>query len=153
MFISRRTVCSSLRYWDVYPGPGSRFLSIPDPTTAIKEEGEKTFCPSLFVATIIIKLKQKICLQVMKKVSQFTKNSRTFYSKLCVWDQRSGIRKKPIPDPGSTGHKGTESRSAKPVWFCQFHPCLSSYKTANPSKIVEFRSVVDPRRYVQGSVP
>jgi hypothetical protein len=27
-----------------------------------------------------------------------------------IWDPRSGIRKKPIPDPGSRGQKGTGSR-------------------------------------------
>jgi hypothetical protein len=31
-------------------------------------------------------------------------------SKIWFWDPRSGIRKKPIPDPGSRGQKGTGSR-------------------------------------------
>jgi hypothetical protein len=31
-------------------------------------------------------------------------------SKIWVWDPRSGIRKKPILDPGSRGQKGSGSR-------------------------------------------
>jgi hypothetical protein len=31
-------------------------------------------------------------------------------SNIWVWDPGSGIRKKPIPDPGSRGQKGTGSR-------------------------------------------
>ncbi len=45
-------------------------------------------------------------------MGQFSKNCRAFYpkidnklSKIWVWDPRSGIRKKPIPDPGSRGSK------------------------------------------------
>jgi hypothetical protein len=42
-------------------------------------------------------------------------NYRTFYQKnskygLGIRDPGSGIRKKPIPDPGSRGQKGTGSR-------------------------------------------
>ncbi len=55
-------------------------------------------------------------------MGQFLKNYRTFYQKNCqkalknmvlgsgILDPRSGIRKKPIPDPGSRGQKGTGSR-------------------------------------------
>jgi hypothetical protein len=49
-------------------------------------------------------------------LGQFSRNYRTFYqkffkklAKIWVWDPRSGIRKKPIPEPGSgsRGQKGT----------------------------------------------
>jgi hypothetical protein len=55
-----------------------------------------------------------------KNFGKFSKNYRTFYSKkivinlskIWIWDprSRSGIMKKPIPDPGSRGQKGTGSR-------------------------------------------
>jgi hypothetical protein len=60
-----------------------------------------------------------INFEVLKKknLGKFSKNYRTFYPKNChkalkiwVWDTRSGIRTKPIPDPGSRGQKGTGSR-------------------------------------------
>jgi hypothetical protein len=34
-----------------------------------------------------------------------------------VWDPRSGIRKKPIPDPGSGSQKGTGSRIRNTVVY------------------------------------
>jgi hypothetical protein len=49
-----------------------------------------------------------------KNLGQFSKNYRTFKPKLSIssqkygvgiQDARSGIRKKPIPDPGSRGQK------------------------------------------------
>ncbi len=48
-------------------------------------------------------------------MGQFSKNYRTFYQKNCQKALKnmvlgSGIRKKPIPDPGSRGQKGTGSR-------------------------------------------
>jgi hypothetical protein len=53
-------------------------------------------------------------------LGQFSKNYRTFYPKKLalrsqkygfgIRDLRSGIRKKPIPDSGSRGQKGTGSR-------------------------------------------
>jgi hypothetical protein len=39
----------------------------------------------------------------------FTQKIITKLSKIRVWDPRSGIRKKPIPDPESRGQKGTGS--------------------------------------------
>jgi hypothetical protein len=50
-----------------------------------------------------------------KNLVQFSKNYRTFtrkfvtkLSKIWVWDQRSGIRKKPIPDPGPGAKKAPD---------------------------------------------
>ncbi len=43
-------------------------------------------------------------------IDLFTPKIVTWLLKILVWDPRSGIRKKPIPDPGSRGQKGTGSR-------------------------------------------
>jgi hypothetical protein len=43
-------------------------------------------------------------------IKLFTQNIVTKLSKVWVWDPGSEIRKKPIPDPGSRGQKGTGSR-------------------------------------------
>jgi hypothetical protein len=40
----------------------------------------------------------------------FTQKIVPKLTKVWVWDPRSGIRKKPIPDPGSRGQNGTGSR-------------------------------------------
>ncbi len=110
-----------LRIRDVYPGswflpipdPGTR---IPDPKTAIKERGEKKiYFHRFFGGTNFTKCKIILFLNCRrKKLGQILKNYRTFsqkvvtkLSKIWVWDPRSGIRDKPIPDPGSRGQKGT----------------------------------------------
>ena len=41
----------------------------------------------------------------------FIKKTVTKLSKIWVWDPRSRIRNKPIPDPGSRGQKGTVSHA------------------------------------------
>jgi hypothetical protein len=43
-------------------------------------------------------------------IELFTQKIVTKLSKIWVWDPGSEIRKKPIPDPGSRGQKGTGSR-------------------------------------------
>ncbi len=60
-------------------------------------------------------------MQKKKNLAQFSENYVSFYPKIChqalknmglgsgIRDPRSGIRKKPIPDPGSRGQKGTGS--------------------------------------------
>jgi hypothetical protein len=55
-------------------------------------------------------------------LGQFSKNYRTFYQKNCQkalkiwsWDPGSGIRKKPIPDPGSRGQKAPNPGSR--IWI------------------------------------
>ncbi len=48
--------------------------------------------------------------QISKNIRTFTQKVVTKLSKIWVWDPRSGIRKKPFPDPGSRGQKGTGSR-------------------------------------------
>jgi hypothetical protein len=54
--------------------------------------------------------KKKIWAKFQRIIEVFTQTIVTKLSKIWVWDPRSGIRKKPIPDPGSRGQKGTGSR-------------------------------------------
>ncbi len=102
--------------------PGSWFLPIPDPKTAMKDKGEKKLVViPFFWSHKFHKIEPFYFWNVEENnLGQFSKNSRTFYlkkivsklSKIWVWDPRSGIRKKPFPDPGSRGQKGTGSGSA-----------------------------------------
>jgi hypothetical protein len=55
-------------------------------------------------------LKKKIWANFQRIIELFTQKIFTKLSKIWVWDQRFGIRKKPIPDSGSRGQKGTGSR-------------------------------------------
>jgi hypothetical protein len=57
-------------------------------------------------------LKKKIWANFQSIIELFTQKIVTKLSKIWVWDpgSRSGIRKKPIPDPGSRGQKGTGFR-------------------------------------------
>ena len=114
-----------LRIQDVYPGswflpipdPGSR---IPDPKTVTKERGEKKICYHTFFCShkfykleyyvIFEMLKKKIWANFQRIFEVFTPKIFNMLSNIWVWDLGSGIRKKPIPDPGSRGQKGTGSR-------------------------------------------
>jgi hypothetical protein len=123
-----------LRIRDVYPGsrilifihPGSR---ISDPGSRIQKQQQKTgmkifffqtiFCSHKFHKTkhyfIFDMLKKKIWPNFPRIIEVFTQKIVTKPSKIWVWDPGSGIRdpgseKKPIPDPGSRGQKGTGSR-------------------------------------------
>ncbi len=63
-----------------------------------------------------------------KNLGLFSKNYKTFYPKNCHYALKnmglgSGIRKKPIPGPGSRGQKGTGSRirirnTFRILYFC-----------------------------------
>ncbi len=55
-------------------------------------------------------LNQKIRANFQRIIELFTQKIVTKLSKIWVWDPRSGIRKKPITDPGSRGQKSTGSR-------------------------------------------
>jgi hypothetical protein len=62
-------------------------------------------------------LKKNIWANFQRIIELFTLKIVTKLSKIWVWDPgseigdpRSGIRKKPIPDPGSRGQKCTGSR-------------------------------------------
>jgi hypothetical protein len=113
-----------LRIRDVYPGsrilifthPGSR---ISDPKTATKDRGEKNSFHTFFWSNKFHKvenyftferLKKKIWASFQRVTGLFTQKIVTKLSKIWVWDPGSEVRKKPIPDPGSRGQKGTGSR-------------------------------------------
>ncbi len=124
---------SVLRIRDVYPGswflpipdPGSR---IPDPKTATKERGDKKFVViPFYVATNFTKLKIILVLKcwrkkfgsIFKGLYNFLPKKLSLSCQTCrfgIRDPRSGIRKKPIPDPGSRGQKGTRSRIRNTVY-------------------------------------
>ncbi len=55
-------------------------------------------------------LKKKILANFQRIIEFFTQKIVTKLSKVWVWDPGSEIRKKPIPNPGSRGQKGTGSR-------------------------------------------
>ncbi len=100
------------------PDPGSR---IPDPKTATRDRGEKNFfCQTIFCSHkfhktqyyfIFDMLKKKIWPNFPRIIEVFTQKIVTKPSIIWVWDPGSGIRKKPIPDPGSRGQKGTDPGS------------------------------------------
>ena len=107
---------------DVYPGsrilifthPGSRIL---DPKTV--GEVKKICYHTFFVVTNFNKIEYYVIFEMVKKkiwanfqriVEVFAQKIFNMLSNIWIWDPRSGIRKKPIPDPGSRGQKGTGSR-------------------------------------------
>jgi len=51
-----------------------------------------------------------ILAKTLRIIILFTQKFIIKLSKIWVWDPGAGIRKKPIPDPGSRGQKGTGSR-------------------------------------------
>jgi hypothetical protein len=50
-------------------------------------------------------LKKKIWANFQRIIELFTQKIVTKLSKIQIWDPGPGIRKKPIPDPGSRGSK------------------------------------------------
>ncbi len=122
MIWKRKNPCywAVLRIRDVYPDPGSWFLHIPDPGSRIpdpktvpKERDEKKFCYHTFFCShkfhkiecyvIFEMLKKKIWANFQRIVEVFTQKIFNMLSNIYVWDPGSGIRKQPIPDPGSRG--------------------------------------------------
>ncbi len=74
-----------LRIWDVYPG--SWFLPIPDPGSknSNKRKGwKKIYCQTLFCSHKFHKIKSYFFLNAEEKnLTQFSKNYRTLYPKIC----------------------------------------------------------------------
>ena len=124
-----------LRIRDVYPG--SRILIFTHPGSRIQKPIEKrgvkkkSFVKHFFVATNFVKCKIILFLNCSRK--KFGPNFKELWNflpkKLSLRpqkyefgirdprsrrDPRSGIRNKPIPDPGSRGQKGTGSRIPDP---------------------------------------
>jgi hypothetical protein len=57
---------------------------------------------------------KKIWANFQRIIELFTQKFVTKLSKIWIWDPGSGIRKKPIPDPGARGQKVTGSRIPDP---------------------------------------
>jgi hypothetical protein len=53
-------------------------------------------------------LKKKIWANFQRIIDLFTKKIVKKLLKIWSWDSRSGIQKKPIPDPGSRGQKAPD---------------------------------------------
>jgi hypothetical protein len=108
------------------PDPDFYPSRIPDPKTVTKERGKKISCDNFLCSHKFLKvanyfsfevLKKKIWANFQKIIELFTQNIVNRLSKIWVWDPGSEIRdpeKKPIPDPGSRGQKGTGSRIPDP---------------------------------------
>ncbi len=124
---------------------GSR---IPDPGSknGNERQGWKNFfCHIFFFGAInftklnyfiFAMLKKKIWPIFQRIIELFTPKIVTKLSKICVWDPRSGIRKKPIPDPGSRGQKRHRIRirnTASIFFHPAFHPDV--FPSRIPSRI------------------
>jgi hypothetical protein len=112
------------------PGCLSRILDpdfypsrIPDPKTATKEKGEKKLVVIFLCSHKFHKIANYFSFEVLKKkiwtnfqriTELFTTKIVNKLSKIWVWDLGSGIRIKPIPDPGSRSQKGTGSQIPDP---------------------------------------
>ncbi len=101
---------------------GGSGMFIPDPGSknSNKRQGWKKFCcQTIFFGHKFHKTEYYFIFDMLTKniwpnfpriIEVFTQKIVTKPSKIWVWDPRSGIREKPIPDPGSRGQKGTGSR-------------------------------------------
>jgi hypothetical protein len=108
------------------PDPDFYPSRIPYPKTARKERGENFFFFFIFFCSHkYYKIENYLIFELVKKkvLTNLQRIIRTFYSKIekIVFKLSkvriglgSGIRKKPIPDPGSRGQKGTRSRIPDP---------------------------------------
>jgi hypothetical protein len=112
-----------LRIQDVYPG--SRILIFTHPGSLVSDPGsqiqkqqqkrgvKKICCYNFLCSHKFHKIENYFSFEVLKK--KIWAN----FQKICHYAIKnmglgSGIRKKPIPDPGSRGQKGTESRIPDP---------------------------------------
>ncbi len=98
-----------------FPDPGSWFLSIPDPTTAPKEEGERFFGPTIFCSQkyhdfvnnfIFEQIKKILLAKTLRIISTYPPKICHWPKKIWVWGPRSGksyfgSRVKKAPNPGS----------------------------------------------------
>ncbi len=116
-----------LRIRDVYPG--SRILIFTHPGS--RDRWKKISCHIFLYSHKFHKIVNYFSFEVLKKkiwanfqriIELFTK--KIVKKRLKIWslDPRSGIRKKPIPDPGSRGQKapnpGSGSATLLLIGFC-----------------------------------
>ncbi len=107
------------------PDPGSGFFPIPDPGSQKTWGGKKNFFISVFLpfCSFPLLLKQILTHNCCTEFIQFNITILNYFHfltqenigfKLSEIMVGSGIRKKPISDPGSRGQKGTRSRIPDP---------------------------------------
>ncbi len=155
-----------LRIRDVYLG--SRILIfthlgswIPDLGSRIQKQqqmrGVKKICCHTFLCSHKFHknknyfsfevLKKKIWSNFQRIIELITQKIVTKLSKIWAWDPRSGIRKKPITDPGSRGQKGIGSRIRNTGFFI--------YIFIDMSLIITHSSEIDhfyPHIYIFGGL-
>jgi hypothetical protein len=102
-----------LRIRDVYPGSRIRIFSHPGSRIQKQQQKrgvKKIFCHTFLCSHKFHKIENYFSFEVLKKKiwanfqrikELFTQKIVTKLSKIWLWDPGSGIRKKPIPDPGS----------------------------------------------------
>jgi hypothetical protein len=93
-FIKKLQCCGSGMF---IPDPDFYPSRISDPGSRIQKQQQKrgvnkNLCHTFFCSHKFL-------------IERFTQKLVTKLTKIWVWDPRSGIRKKPIPDPGSKGSK------------------------------------------------
>jgi hypothetical protein len=136
------------RIRDVYPGsriliftqPGSRISDTGSKNSNKRERWKKICCHNFLYSHKFHKIVNYFSFEVLKKKiwANFQRIKELFTKKLSkssqkyglgIRDPRTGIRKKPIPDPGSRGQKGTGSqiRIRNTVIFPQFVGSFHSY--------------------------
>ncbi len=98
-----------LRIRDVYPG--SRILIFTHPGSRIQKQQQKRgvkkiCCHNFLCSHKFHKIENYFSFEVLKE-----KIWANFQRIIWVWDPGAGTPKKPIPDPGSRGQKGTGSRT------------------------------------------
>jgi hypothetical protein len=108
---TRSTSVADPRCLSRIPDPDFYPSRIPD--TGSKNSNKREV-KKIFVAQISQNCKLFYFYAEEKNLFLFSKNNITFYPKYCHLALKnmglgSGIRKKPIPDPGSRGRKGTGS--------------------------------------------
>ncbi len=115
------------------PDPGTRILIFTHPGSRISDPGSKNsnkrerwkkicyhtfFCSHKFHKIeyryyVSFKMLKKKFGPIFNELLKFLPKKFSIFSQIYgfgIRDPRSGIRKKPIPDPGSRGQKGTGSR-------------------------------------------
>jgi hypothetical protein len=112
------------------PGCLSRILIFTHPGSRIQKQQQKTGVKKKLAVILFLcshkfdnivhyfsfdVLKRKIWVNFQIIIELFTQTIVTKIQKygFVIRDPRSGIRKKPIPDPGARGQKGTRSR----IWI------------------------------------
>jgi hypothetical protein len=134
---------AALQIRDVYPGslililtpPGSR-ISDPGSKNDSKRGVKKISCHTFFCSHKFHIIENYLIFEMLKKkIGHCSRNYRTFYSKIWVWDTGSvirdpeksysvsliqGLKKHRIPDPDLFGFTWTKEFFLPPILNCSF---------------------------------